>query len=61
MKDIVGIERNGIKLIVHHIPRRRNPVLSVVINGNEEYPVAKFTNEGRADWFLNIMEEFFKG
>lgn len=60
MNGIVGVEKNGIKVIVTHQPNRRNPVLAIVINGNEEYPVARFTNEGRADWFINVMEEFFE-
>ena len=60
MEGTVGIERNEIKVIVTHVPNRRNPVLAVVINGNEEYPVAKFTNEGRADWFIEVMKEFLR-
>lgn len=58
MKGRIGIEKNGIQVIVTHVPNRRNPVLAIVINGNEEYPVAVFTNEGRADWFIEMMEEF---
>ena len=59
MTGRIGIENNGIAVIVTHVPGRRKPQLCLVINGNEEYPVAAFTSEGRADWFLGVMEEFF--
>ena len=59
MTGRIGIENNGIAVIVTHIPERKKPVLSIEINGNEEYPVACFMSEGRADWFLTMMQEFF--
>lgn len=58
MTGRIGIENNGIAVIVTHVPTRRKPQLCLVID-NEEYPVAAFTSEGRADWFLGVMEEFF--
>ena len=59
MKGIIGVENNGVAILVMHIPERKKPVLAVRINGNENYSVATFTSEGRADWFLTMMQDFF--
>ena len=58
MTGRIGIENNGIQVVVTHLPRRRKPQLCLEIDG-EIFPVAAFANEGRANWFLGVMEEFF--
>ena len=60
MTGRVGVERNDIQVLVEHMPYRKKPCLSVQI-GNCVYKVASFNSEETADWFLEIMEEFFGG
>lgn len=59
MTGKIGIENNGIQVVVEHIPGRRHPMLCI-ISDNECFPVASFTSEGRADFFLTAMQEFFE-
>ena len=60
MTGKVGIKRNGIEVCVEHFPYRKKPCLGVYIeNENCLYKVASFNSEETADWFLEIMEEFF--
>ena len=60
MKGMIGIEHNDIGVVVTHVPGRRKPQLCVVLD-SEPYPVASFASEGRADWFLYMMQEFLGG
>ena len=59
MKGRIGVENNGITVVVEHIPGRRHPMLCIISDG-ECFPVASFTSEGRADFFLTAMQEFFQ-
>ena len=59
MTGKIGIENNGIQVVVEHIPGRRRPMLCIISDG-ERFPVASFTSEGRADFFLTAMQEFFQ-
>ena len=58
MTGRIGYERNGITMLVTHIPERKKPCLCLLID-NEEFFVGTFASEGRADFFLSVMEEFF--
>lgn len=58
MTGRIGVQMNGITVCVEHFPYRKKPVLSVQID-NECYKVASFNSEETADWFLEIMQEFW--
>ena len=58
MTGKIGIEHNGIQIVVTHVPGRRRPSLCIISDG-ECFPVASFTSEGRADFFLTAAQEFF--
>jgi hypothetical protein len=58
MKGRIGVENNGIQIVVTHVPGRRRPSLCIISDG-ECFPVASFTSEGRADFFLTAAQEFF--
>lgn len=57
-----GIKRNGITVSVEDwSPWKKLPVLAVKIEDeNKVYKVASFKDKETAEWFCDIMEEFFK-
>lgn len=59
MKERYGVESNGIKVYVTHLPNRRKACLCVEVD-NMIRPVASFISDGQAEWFLSVMSEFFK-
>lgn len=58
-----GIKHNGITVSVQDwSPWKKLPVLVVEFDGeNTAYKVASFNNKQQAEWFCEVMEEFFKG
>lgn len=58
MKGMVTLEKNGIKILITHLPGRKKPCLVVQID-NCIYKVASFNDETTADWFIEILEEMF--
>lgn len=59
---IRGIRHNGVEVTVQKWDTHKNPVLAVRIEDeNTVYKVASFNSKETADWFVEIMEEFFKG
>ena len=58
-----GIKHNGIKVSVQDwSPWKKLPVLVVEFEDeNKAYKVASINSKGTADWFCDVMEEFFKG
>lgn len=57
-----GIRRNGITISVESLePYRKRPVLTVCFGDeNKHYKVASFNDKETADWFCDVMEEFFE-
>ena len=54
--------RNGVTICVTDIPDHKRPVLAVMIDGeNRIYKVASFNSTETADWFIELVEEFFDG
>ena len=61
-KTYVWIKHNGISVLVQKWGSHKRPVLAVKIEPeNCVYNVASFNSEETAQWFCEIMEEFFKG
>lgn len=59
---MLGISHNGIMIAVEHWPQKKLPVLAVHFDGeNKVYKVASFKDEQTAEWFCEVMEEFFSG
>ena len=58
-----GIKRNGVIVTVQHmLPLRKKPCLCIQFEDeNCVYKVASFNSEDTANWFCEIMDEFFKG
>lgn len=58
-----GVRHNGVTVSVQDwSPRKKLPVLVVNVDGdNTSYKVASFKDKTTADWFCDVMEEFFKG
>lgn len=55
-----GIRRNGITVSVQKWQTHKKPVLAVQIEDeNCIYKVASFNSEETANWFVELMEEFF--
>ena len=56
-----GSKRNGIIISVEDwSPLRKKPVLAVSFeNENKHFKVASFNDKESADWFCDVMEEFF--
>ena len=53
-------EENGTRIVMTHLPNRKNPCLAVEID-NCFYKVASFNDETTADWFIEILEEILFG
>jgi hypothetical protein len=59
-KKCYNVKRNGIKVAVQHIPKRSLPHLTLEFEGEPViYNIAKFTDEKTAEWFVEVMKEFF--
>lgn len=58
-----GIKHNGVTVSVQDwSPWKKLPVLTVEFDGeNKAYKVASFNSKETAEWFCDVMEEFFKG
>lgn len=58
-----GIKHNGITVSIQDwSPWKKLPVLVVEFDGeNTAYKVASFSSKSQAEWFCEVMEEFFKG
>lgn len=57
-----GIKRNEVIVSVQKWESHKRPVLAVQFEGeNRIYKVASFNSVETANWFCEIMEEFFKG
>ena len=57
-----GIRHNGVTVSVQKWESHKLPVLAVSFEGeNRVYKVASFNSQKTADWFCEIMEEFFEG
>ena len=57
-----GLRHNGITVSVAKWDSHKNPVLSVRIDGeNRVYKVASFNSAETANWFVELMQEFFEG
>ena len=55
-----GISRNGIGVYVQKWESHKLPVLCVKVeNDNCLYKVASFNSVETAEWFTEVMEEFF--
>lgn len=56
-----GIKRNGITVSVQDwSPWKKLPVLAIEFYGeNKAYKAAQFKDKKTADWFCEVMEEFF--
>ncbi len=53
-------EESEPRIIMTHLPGRKNPCLAVQIDGCT-YKVASFNDETTADWFIEILEEIVFG
>ena len=59
---MTAIKHNGTMIAVEMLPNKKNPSLCVHFDGeNVIYKVATFKDEKTAKWFVEVMEEFFKG
>lgn len=58
MEGMVTLEKRGIKILITHLPGRKNPCLAVQIDSCIT-KVASFNSEVEADWFIKILEEMF--
>ena len=57
-----GFKRNGVIVTVQKWDTHKHPVLAVQFeNENRIYKVASFNSIEIADWFVEVMEEFFEG
>lgn len=59
MEGRVGITRNGISILIEHMPDRKKPCLTVQ-EGSCIYKVASFNSEQTADWFLEKVKKIFE-
>lgn len=58
-RPICGYMKNGVSIMVVHMPHRKKPCLAIQFEGeNEMYKVASFNSKKTAHWFLEIFEEF---
>ena len=55
-----GLRHNGVTVYVQSLPSHKRPVLMVQIE-NCGYKVASFNNVKTANWFVEVMQEFFEG
>ena len=59
---MAGIKHNGVCVFVQKWESHKKPVLAVQFeNENRIYKVASFNSIETADWFVEVMEEFFEG
>ena len=58
MQGMVTLEKNGIKIVITHMPGRKKPCLAVQIDSCIT-KVASFNSEVEADWFIESLEEMF--
>lgn len=59
---MTGIKHNGITVSVQKWSDLKKPILAVQFDDrNEIHKVASFNSAESADWFIDVMEEFFKG
>ena len=59
---MIGVRHNGITISVQRWECRKKPVLAVQIENDPcIYKVASFNNDAIAEWFAEILEEFFDG
>lgn len=59
---MTAIKHNGTMITVEMLPNTKRPSLCVHFDGeNIIYKVATFKDEKTAKWFVEIVEEFFKG
>lgn len=57
-----GIRHNGVTVSVQSWASHKLPVLAVQIeNENCVYKVASFNSAETANWFVEVMQEFFEG
>lgn len=57
-----GIRHNGVTVTVQQWSSHKLPVLAVQIEDeNRLYKVASFNSIETANWFIEIMQEFFDG
>ena len=57
-----GIRHNGVTVSVQKWDSHKLPVLAVQIEDeNRLYKVASFNSIETANWFVEIMQEFFEG
>jgi len=57
-----GIRHNGVVVSVQQWQSHKKPVLTVQFaDENRIYKVASFNSVESADWFIEVMEEFFEG
>ena len=57
-----GIRHNGVTVFVQKWDSHKLPVLAVQIEDeNRLYKVASFNSIETANWFVEIMQEFFDG
>lgn len=58
---ITQVKRNGIAVAVEIMKERARPCLCIRFDGDPGvYKVASFDNTMKAQWFQDIMEEFFR-
>lgn len=58
----VGVKHNGVTVSVQSWESHKRPVLAIQLEGeNRIYKVASFNSAETANWFVEIMEEFFEG
>lgn len=61
-KESYGVKRNGVIITVQKWVGRKHPVVAVRFeNENRVYKVASFSSVETANWFIEVMEEFFDG
>lgn len=59
---MTGVKHNGVTVSVQKWSDHKKPVLAVQFDDeNAIYKVASFNSTETADWFVEVMEEFFKG
>lgn len=57
-----ALYNNGVIVSVEKLEKWKKPVLVVRVEGDDSaYKVASFNSVESANWFLEVMEEFFKG
>lgn len=59
---IRGFKHNGVIVTVQKWDTHKHPVLAVQFEDeNKIYKVASFNSAETANWFVEVMEEFFEG